>query len=237
MTAPVAFAPPPHLSGHHRHTYEAILRHPTAHNLGWHDVRSLLDAIAVVFEAGNGSLDVTRNGHTVRLHAPKHKDTPAEVVQEVCRFLETSGAAADATPAAGSDLIVVIDHHEAKVYRAEPHGPVPHRLVPYDPHVSRRHLHSAHEWTDGKRQPERKSYYEAVAKTLAGADRVVLFGGGTGRSGAMDQLVADLTAHRPEVAAKIVAAVAAETHHTTEHQLLAEARAILARHPVAPGGA
>ncbi len=35
-----------------------------------------------------------------------------------------------------------------------------------------RHLHSAHEWTDGKRPPERKSFYEAVAKTLRGAEEV-----------------------------------------------------------------
>ncbi len=30
---------PAHLNGHHRHTYEAIFRHPAAHNLEWHDVR------------------------------------------------------------------------------------------------------------------------------------------------------------------------------------------------------
>ena len=61
-------------------------------------------------------------------------------------------------------LLVVIDHQEAKVYRTELHGAVPQRLVPYDPHGYRKHLHSAHQWTDGKRVPERKSYYEAIAK-------------------------------------------------------------------------
>ena len=64
-------------------------------------------------------------------------------------------------------LLVVIDHQEARVYRTEVHGAVPERIVPYDPHGYGKHLHSAHEWTDGKRQPERKSFYEAVAKTLA----------------------------------------------------------------------
>ena len=62
-------------------------------------------------------------------------------------------------------LLVVIDHHEARVYRTEVHGAVPERIAPYDPHGYGRHLHSAHEWTDGKRQPERKGFYEAVAKT------------------------------------------------------------------------
>ena len=99
-------------------------------------------------------------------------------------------------------LLVVIDHQEARVYRTEVHGAVPERIVPYDPHGYRKHLHSAHEWTDGKRQPERKSFYEAIAKTLRGAEQVLLFGSGTGRSSAMEMLLADLKAHHPDVADK-----------------------------------
>ena len=60
-------------------------------------------------------------------------------------------------------LLVVIDHQEAKVHHTEVHGAVPGSIVPYVPHGYGKHLHSAHEWTDGKRHPERKSFYEAVA--------------------------------------------------------------------------
>jgi hypothetical protein len=121
-------------------------------------------------------------------------------------------------------LLVVIDHHEARVYRTEVHGAVPERIVPYDPYGYGRHLHSAHEWTDGKRQPERKSFYEAVAKTLGGAGQVLVFGSGTGRSSAMEMLLADLKAHHADVAAKVVGSVVVDAHHTTEAQLLAKAR-------------
>lgn len=121
-------------------------------------------------------------------------------------------------------LLVVIDHQEAKVYRSEIHGSVPERIVPYDPHGYRKHLHSAHEWTDGKRQQERKSFYEAIAKTLQGAEKVLLFGSGTGRASAMEMLVADLKAHHPDVAGKIIGSVVVDAHHTTENQLLAKAR-------------
>jgi len=121
-------------------------------------------------------------------------------------------------------LLVVIDHQEARVYRTEVHGSVPQRIAPYDPHGYGKHLHSAHEWTDGKRQPERKSFYEAVAKTLLGAGQVLLFGGGTGRSSAMEMLHADLKAHHPDVAATVIGAVVVDAHHTTEDQLLAKAR-------------
>ena len=121
-------------------------------------------------------------------------------------------------------LLVVIDHQEAKVYRTEVVGAVPERIAPYDPHGHGRHLHSAHEWTDGKRPPERKSYYEAVAKTLRVAEQVLVFGSGTGRSSAMEQLLADLKDHHPDVAGKIVGSVVVDAHHTTEDQLLAKAR-------------
>ena len=121
-------------------------------------------------------------------------------------------------------LLVVIDHQEAKVYRTEVVGAVPERIVPYDPHGHGRHLHSAHEWTDGKRPPERKSFYEAVAKTLRGAEQVLLFGSGTGRASAMDQLLADLKDHHPDVAGKVVGSVVVDAHHTTGGQLLARAR-------------
>lgn len=126
--------------------------------------------------------------------------------------------------AAAPHLLVVIDHQEARVYHTEVHGAVPERITPYDPHGYGKHLHSAHEWTDGKRQPERKSFYEGVAKTLGGAGQVLLFGSGTGRSSAMDMLLADLKAHHPDVAEKVVGAVVVDAHHTTEGQLLARAR-------------
>ena len=127
-------------------------------------------------------------------------------------------------------LLVVIDHQEAKVYRTEVQGTVPERIVPYDPHGHGRHLHSAHEWTDGKSQPERKSFYEAVAKTLRGAGQVLLFGSGTGKSSAMDQLVADLKAHHADVSAAIVGAIVVDAHHTTENELLAQARKFYAEY-------
>ena len=127
-------------------------------------------------------------------------------------------------------LLVVIDHQEAKVYRTEVHGAVPELIAPYDPHGYGRHLHSAHEWTDGKRQPERKSYYEAIAKTLHGAEHVLLFGSGTGRSSAMDQLLADLKEHHADLAKKVIGSIVVDASHTTENELLAKAREFYAEY-------
>jgi hypothetical protein len=232
MTTHEQSTAPAHLDGHHRRTFEAIFRHPTAHNLEWHDVRSLLGALAEVEEKHNGSLDVSRNGTQVVLHSPKHKDLASvEDVLAIRRFLESSSELETApTGTRSTDLLVVIDHREAKIYRAETQGAVPQKFEPYDPHGFGRHLHSENPETDGKRAPERKSYYEAVASTLRGADRILLFGNGTGESSAMDRLIADLKHNHRDVSDHVIGAIVIDEHHQTEGQLLAKARELFLKH-------
>jgi len=230
MTTQDRLAKVPDLNGRHRHTYEAIFRHPVAHNLEWHDVRSLLDALADVAEGQKGSLQVMRNGRTLNLHAPKHKDVATvEDLMAIRRFLEQSGETTVLPPVApGVHLLVVIDHHEAKIYRTELLGTIPQQLVPYDPHGFGRHLRSDTPETDGKRKPERKSFYEAIAATLLGAEKILIFGSGTGESSATDQLLADLKHNHHDLAEKIVGSIVVDEHHRTEGQLLAQAREFFA---------
>jgi hypothetical protein len=218
------------MNGRHQHTYDAIFRHPTAHNLEWHDVRSLLEALGEVTEGPKGGVQVTRNGQTMALHAPKHKDVASvEDVLTIRHFLEKSGESAISLPnSKDNHLLVVIDHQEAKIYRTELQGAVPHQLVPYDPHGFGRHLHSKSEETDGKRKPERKSFYEAIAATLRGADRVLIFGNGTGESSAMEQLIADLKHNHADVAKQIEGSIVIDENHVTDGQLLAKAREFFA---------
>ena len=227
---------PLRLSAPHQRTYEAIFRHPTAPDIAWHDVRSLLDAVADVVEGRNGAITVTRNEQSVSFHIPEHKTSAtAEDVLAARWFLALLGApalsvpAAEASPARGAldaHLLVVIDHHEARVYHAELHGGVPERLVPYDPHGFGKYLRPRNEDADGKRRPEQKSYYEAIAATLRGATRVLIFGSGTGKSSAMGHLLTDLRENHPDVFERVVGSVVVDAHHTTEGQLLAHARAL-----------
>jgi len=234
MTTQDRIETPSDLNGRHRHTWEAIFRHPAARNLEWHDVRSLLGALADVSEGQNGSLQVRRNEHTVTLHAPNHKDVATvEDLLAIRHFLEQSGDPAKLPSGAVSvELLVVIDHHEAKIYRTERLATAPQQLVPYDPHGYGKHLHARNEETDGKRQPERKSFYEAVASTLRGADRILIFGHGTGASSAMEQLLADLKQNHRDVSELVVGSIVIDGSHLTEGQLLAQARAYFASNDV-----
>lgn len=94
MTTHEELEAPPHLNGRHQLTWKTIFRHPAAHNLEWHDVCSLLNAVADVVEERDGSLQVTRNGLLVVLRAPRHKDVPTvDALLEIRHFLEKSNEA------------------------------------------------------------------------------------------------------------------------------------------------
>jgi hypothetical protein len=215
----------PKLTSSHRSTYDAIFRHPVARNLHWRDVRSMLGALAEVVQEPNGNLKVTRNGVALVLHPERTKDVAeVEELMQVRHFLERSGAPVPQPAADGTHLLVVIDHRQARVYKTELHGSVPQRIIPYAPGGFGRHLHYVQDDSNGQRKPEVKSFYEAVAKTLEGAEKILVFGSGTGASSAMEQLLAELKRRHKELAHRVVGLIVVDEQHLSEDQLLAQAR-------------
>ena len=138
--------------------------------------------------------------------------------------MKLNGNANPSAVAEGGHLLVVIDHRQARIYKTEVHGAVPQQITPYDPDGFGRHLHYVQDKSNGQRKPERKSFYEAVAKTLEGAEQILMFGSGTGASSAMEQLIAELKLHHGEIAKRIIGSVVLDEKHLTENQLLAKAR-------------
>ncbi|HEV8604658.1 MAG TPA: hypothetical protein VGQ99_04790 [Tepidisphaeraceae bacterium] len=216
------------LHGSHEKTYKAVFQHPIARNLAWRDVCSMLDAMpGVVQEEHEGTRKVSRNGQMVVLHRPLRKNiTDVRELMNLRRFLEQSQAEASQEAAEGTHLLVVIDHRLARVYKAELHGSVPQRIMPYDRAGVGRHLHYVQDDSNGQRVPEVKSFYEAVAKTLHDAQKILLFGRGTGAGSAMEQLFAELQENHKELASRVVGRIVVDEQHLTEDQLLAKAREI-----------
>ena len=208
----------------HQTTYKAIFQHPIAHNLQWHDVRSMLDALTEVTEEHNGNLKFTRHGEVLILHPPKHKDlSDTKEVMKIRHFLERSSVPELADPTEdGTHLLVVINHHEARIYKTELQDSVPISIMPYDPDGTHQHLHNLHDHDNG--QPELKSYYKTIAQNLRDAKQILIFGSSTGASSAMDYLVDELNQNHPDIAKRIVGAIVVNEQHLTEEQLLAQAR-------------
>jgi hypothetical protein len=208
-----------------QHTYDAIFQHPIAHHLHRRDVNSMLGVLAVVTEEPNGNLKAIRNGQTLVLHASRDKNvTATDELMSIRHFLQHTEGAVAAVPENAGHFLVVIDHREARIYKAELHGSIPHRIAPFDPHGFGRNLHYVQDDSNGQRKPERKSFYEAIAKTLGLATEILLMGSSTGAASAMEQLVTDLWEIHPNVARRIVGKMVLDAQHLTEDQLLAKAR-------------
>jgi hypothetical protein len=91
--------PPVHLNSHHRETLAQIHRHPAGHNIEWHSVLSLLEAVASVEETHHGQFLVTLGNETETFEPPKHKDIDMQQVVDLRRMLTNAGYGPESTNA------------------------------------------------------------------------------------------------------------------------------------------
>ena len=219
------------LSGSHLRTYTAIFRHPAAHNLAWHDVHALFRHLGRMDEEPNGNFTVTRNGQTLMLHPPRTKDVAeTDEVLALRRFLERSESSVAAVPVTepAGDLLLVINHHEARIFHLEPSRADPQRVMPHPPEDFFRHAPNSRNFSRGLEKPDPNSFFGPVAKALEGTGRILVFGGGTGTGSEMEQFVTWVKPHAPGVAGRIVGSLVIDEHHLTDAQILAKAREFFA---------
>lgn len=76
---------------HHRRTLLQIFQHPVNHNIEWHAVVSLLDAIGSVELRHQGDYSVQIGAETAFLRHPKGKDIDTEQVLTLRHLLTTAG--------------------------------------------------------------------------------------------------------------------------------------------------
>ncbi len=213
------------LTGSHLRTYNTIFQHPVSHNLGWDDVHALFRQLGQVKEEPNGSLTVTRNGQVLVLHLPRTKDVAeTDELMALRHFLERSEPTLPAANGKEAHWLVLIDHREARIYRSVEPGAVPQQIRPHAPEDFFRHAHNSKDFSRGKEKPAPNSFFEPVGKALQAAGQILIFGSGTGTSNEMDQFMAWLKLHHPEVAKRIIGAMVVDEHHLTAAQLLAKAR-------------
>jgi hypothetical protein len=82
---------PEHLDNRHRDTLHQILQHPTSHNIEWHAVMSLLEAVGTVTTHHDGKVAVKIGDEQEFLDPPKGKDIDAQLVVDLRRMLTNAG--------------------------------------------------------------------------------------------------------------------------------------------------
>jgi hypothetical protein len=221
------------LSSSHQRTYDRIFQHPISHNLEWRDVRSLMSELGQTEEESNGNLKVTRNGQILMLHPSGKKDvSEMKEIMSLRHFLERSGTSPVPEAEMETHWLLVIDHHEARIFHAEMIGAIPQRILPHKPDEFFRHAHDSKEVSRGQEKPDPTSFFEPITKVLQSPGPILVFGTGTGTSNEMEQFVAWIKIHHPNLAKRVVGSLVVDEHHLTEGQLLTKAREFYEAAPI-----
>jgi len=80
-----------HLDSRHRDTLRQIFEHPTSHNIEWHAVLSLLEAVGTVTVRHDGKLAVKVGSELEFLEPPAGKDVNDQMVVDLRRMLTDGG--------------------------------------------------------------------------------------------------------------------------------------------------
>lgn len=80
-----------HLDGRHRDTLRQIFEHPTSHNIEWHAVLSLLEAVGTVTTRADGKVAVKIGPELEFLDPPAGKDIDTQLVVDLRRMLTAAG--------------------------------------------------------------------------------------------------------------------------------------------------
>jgi len=86
------------LDSHHRATRGKLFEHPTTHNLEWHDVLSLLEAVGTVTETRKGKFRVVIQSSTITMDLPKGHghDLSTEQMVDLRHLLSGAGITPEA---------------------------------------------------------------------------------------------------------------------------------------------
>ena len=82
---------PVHLSRNHRDTLAKIFEHPVSHNIEWHAVMSLLEAVGTVNVRHDGKVAVKVGPEAAFLEPPAGKDIDAQMVVDLRHMLSKAG--------------------------------------------------------------------------------------------------------------------------------------------------
>jgi hypothetical protein len=217
------------LTGALLRTYNTIFEKPDSHNVGWQEIHALFRKLGQVAEETNHDLKVTRHGQILVLHPPRAKNAyEKDEILAVRHFLDRSERQAPELNGRDPHMLLVIDHHEARLFCSEVNGGIPHQILPLEPNGYFWHTINPNDISKGKRARDLNEFFKHVAEALQAAGQILIFGTGTSRE--MDQFMAWLNLNRPEVAGRIIGSMVVNADLLVEGRLLEKAREFYAHH-------
>jgi len=213
--------------------HQALLHGKLPRSLHWSDALELFQRIGQVRTTDGGEFSFVVGTQRELFRRPNTGELGIEEVSRLRRLLK---AAASQVPVTAVDtagrMVVVVDHHVAHIFRSGGvRGPQDEvTLEPYDPHHFHHHLvHRKESHYQGDRVPEDLSFYEEICTMLASARAIVLIGHGSGKSSAVDVLMAYIDKHHSELTQRVVANETADLSSLTEPEVEAIAKRHLGR--------
>ena len=214
-----------------RRTLEAIFRHPAASNLEWMDVVELVGHIGSIIEGGSGKFDVQVGGNHLLMHKPHTKDLTGSDVVDLRHFLQQAGWSPGAASQADHHpdpvpptLMVVVDHHGAKIYRLDTDGRDAARQVirPYDPHSLLHDLARKVQGAEKERHlSEDTAFYGRIADAVAAGGSITVVAHGSAQAHVAQHLAEYLRSHHGQTYQRAVSEFIADTTDITLPQLQA----------------
>ena len=216
------------LTGALLRTYNTIFGKPDSHDVGWQEIHALFQKLGQVADETNGDLKVTRHGQILVLHPPRAKKAyEKDEILALRHFLERSESLAPELNGRDPHMLLVIDHHEARLFCSEVNGGIPHQILPYEPDGYFWHTKNPKHLSEA---PKLSDFFKHIAEALQAAGQILIFGTGTSRE--IDQFMAWLNLNRPEVAGRIIGSMVVNEDLLVEGHLLAKAREFYAHHLV-----
>jgi len=216
---------------HLQHNQETLLANLLAgklpRNLAWDEAVELIKRLGEVRAHNHNEVEFVVGSQRALFKRPHTHSLEVDEVSRLRRFLHEAGIEAPWKPELDGRMIVVVDHHLARIYD-DLDGSRPERegaLKPYDPHGFHRHLiHRKETHYEGQRAPEEDSFYEEIAGDLKSAREIILIGHGTGKSSALDFLAEYLKTHHSTIYSQVIATEVTDLSALTEPQIEAIAR-------------
>jgi hypothetical protein len=195
---------------HHREEMllNGLLAGKLPRNLVWSEVVELIGKLGEVQPHGGDEVAFVVGSQRAFFKRPHTHELETGEVARLRTFLNEAGLTAPPQPPRQTGrIVVVIDHHAARLYQDLGGRPAIEASVkPYDPYGFHRHLiHRKEAHYEGERVPEETSFYEQVAKDLVPAQEIILIGHGTGKSSALEFLAQYLKTHHPTIFQRVIA--------------------------------